>query len=159
MARKKRATKHQGIQARAEQILLLATISLEEGPEVPCDVDVSLPGVLIWEDYRPEDVGQAQTAAEVQQHIQRLCEVQATQGPQRSLRLHLCPDHLMEGLRREFPKDAQVEAWWLLGLVGQEHPTRLALVRKLPQQFISVCLVTERDPVRILQEVRSLGYP
>ena len=55
-------------------------------------------------------------------------------------------------------KDAQVEAWWLLGLVGQEHPTRLALVRKLPQQVISVCLVTERDPVRILQEVRSLGY-
>lgn len=158
MARRKRAAKYQSVQAPAAQILLLATISLEEGPEVPCDVDRTMPGLLIWVDYRPEDVGQAKTAAEVQQHIQHLCEAQTTQGPQRSLRLHLCPDHLMEGLRREFPKDAQVEDWWLLGLVGQKHPTRLALVRTLPQQIISVCLVTERDPVRILQEVRSLSH-
>ncbi len=62
MARKKRATKHHGVKAPSEQILLLATIGLEEGPEVPCDVDQSQPGLLIWEDYRPKDEGQAKTA-------------------------------------------------------------------------------------------------
>ncbi len=55
--------------------------------------------VLIWEDFRPEGNGNVKTVAEVQQHTQRLCEVQANQGPQRSLRMHLCPDHLMDALQ------------------------------------------------------------
>ncbi len=45
MLRKKRASKQLRVKPPAAgHILLLATIRLEEGSEVPCDVDLSLPG-------------------------------------------------------------------------------------------------------------------
>lgn len=47
MEHKKRTTKRLSIQTSGEQTLLLAINRLEERLEVPCDVDPSMPGLLI----------------------------------------------------------------------------------------------------------------
>lgn len=60
------ASKHSGTRGA---VLLLATVRLEEGPEMPCNVSQSIPGLLFWEDYCLEDAGRAKKAAEVQEHI------------------------------------------------------------------------------------------
>lgn len=159
MPRKKRANKHLVHQAAPDQILLLATIRIEEGPEVPCDLGAVMPGLLLWEDYRPVDDGQPKAPVELDLHIQRLRQEQARAGPQVSLRMHLCPEHVLFALRQLFPKTGGSEAEWLLSLVGQERPKCLAVVCRLPAEQIAICLVTASDPVQMRQEISAFPIP
>lgn len=155
MPRKKRANKHVGRQAPPDQILLLATIRLEEGPEVPCDLGATMPGWLLWEDYRPVDERQSQAPTALDRHIQRLRQEQALVAPQLSLRMHLCPEHVLFALRQLFPKAGGLEAEWLLSLIGQERPKCLAVVSRLPAEQTAICLVTANDPGQMLHEIYS----
>lgn len=124
---------------------------------MPCALDLSVPGVLLWEDYRPIDDDQLKTAAEEELYLRSLQEEQATKESDLSVRLHLCPDHVVVALRQVFPKAAGLEYEWLLSLIGHQIPKCLALVRRLPQKQVEIWLVHPGNPAQILEEVQSFG--